>query len=72
MKLKIEKGIPIPDGGGTTRSGIMQQLQSMKPGDSFMWPGKSRSNVHLYAKMANVKIITRATGGGKYRVWRLE
>lgn len=73
MNIKIEKGIPIPYGAiGYKKDAVGEMFRSMKVGESFIWPGKSISNVHLYAKFARVKIITRTVKGGKKRVWRVK
>lgn len=73
MKIKIEHGIPIPYGSlGYKKDHISLELKSMKVGDSFIWHGRSVSNIHLYAKFARVKIITRTVEDGKHRVWRVK
>lgn len=71
MKLVIKKNIPIPDarGGKGAKDATIAQLRAMKPGDSFIWPGKSISNIHVYGKLAGVKIVTWEVEKGKRRVW---
>ena len=67
-ELKIEKGIPIPEGVG---SGCIATLRAMKIGDSFLFPLSKRTSISGQAMRAGVKIITRAVDGKQVRVWRI-
>ena len=69
--LKIEKGVPIPEGSG--RKGVLvSTFEAMKVGDSFLFPTKNRTQLALYAERAKVKIITRAADEENVRVWRVK
>lgn len=69
--VKIERGMPIPRQAGVKQSAWSQVLKSMKVGDSFIWTGKSVSNLYLYARLAGIKITVREESGHK-RAWRIK
>lgn len=69
--IKIEKGIPMPK-LKNEKGGFIEALKSMKVGDSFIDPHKSVSNVHVYARMAGIKIATRTMPDKTKRVWRVK
>ena len=69
---KIEKGVPLPSrGGGMGWGWLTPLLTSMKPGDSFIYPGKSISNVYLYARTLKIQVTTHREKDGSVRVWRV-
>lgn len=70
MEIKIEKGIPLCV-SPTSNSSVMDTLRKMEVGDSFAYHKKSISNIHVYAKMAGVKIATRTMPDKTKRVWRI-
>ena len=68
--LKIEKGIPVPEGHGNHR-GYAQVLRAMKEGESVLLPVKSYAGAwqHACKAMGKGNFIVRADGKG-FRVWR--
>lgn len=72
ISVKIEHDIPIPEQMACGSKSSRSILKSMKVGDSFIWPNKSRSNIYLYATMEGIKILGRTMQDGKYRVWRIK
>ena len=71
MKIKLEHGIPIPN-SKHGHAGLSSLIRSMKVGDSFVWEGKSVSNVYVAAKIADMRIAARTIGDHKFRVWRVK
>ncbi len=71
--IEIEKGVPIPVSGAQAANGIIAQMRKMSVGDSFVYRGKSISNVHVYAKMSRIKLMTRTIDKktGAKRCWRV-
>ncbi len=66
MKIKIEKGVPIPSRGGE----ISTALRRMEKGDSFLIEKKKRGVVGIIAGRAGIGILTRFEANGIIRVWR--
>lgn len=69
MKIKIEKGIPLPTPRGKSNE-IIAALMAAKIGDSFLVPLNKRNNMGTWAARAKVKITTRVDGETHLRVWR--
>lgn len=69
-KLKLEKGISIPEYG--RRSELMTTMESMKVGDSFLYPLGKRTGLPTMANRAKIKIVTRTVDAEHVRVWRVE
>lgn len=69
--IEIESGIPIPE----RKSGALKwapMLLAMKSGDSFVVRNLPvKASVCSSAKNAGVKICTRKTEDGQYRIWRI-
>ncbi len=80
MKIKIEKNIPIPEGGRTRpKQPFRLALEKMEVGDSFAYdaPGyptkdKIRSVIYHVQVDSKKKFMTRSIGGIKRRVWRIK
>lgn len=72
MEVKIEKGVPIPESRKSSPKGIIMTLKGMSFGDSFVYPGKSVSNIYLYARMGGIRVTCHALPDGKWRVWRIK
>lgn len=67
-ELKIEKGIPIPQ--GRHNKGYSEILRKLKVGDSVLLPGQKESVRSLAAKtLGNGKYACRLDKDG-VRVWR--
>ena len=66
--FKIDKGIPMPK--LSTHGETMNTLRAMKIGDSFLYPAQKRNGINGQAQRAGIKIVTRAAGKDKVRVWR--
>ena len=63
-KIKIEKGIPIPELG----TGFTAIMKKMEVGDSIIVAGKRPSSIHIVAK--NIGITIRKASKTELRVWR--
>lgn len=73
MKIKIERGIPIPE--SYTRSKDWDFLESMKVGDSFAVPILKMQSVRMILcqrvrRGLKAKFKTRSVGD-QLRVWRV-
>lgn len=68
-EIKIESGIPIPDGNSRQRPYPSAMCQ-MNVGDSFTAPRTLQVQMPAYAKTAKVKIKTRKIDDQTIRVWR--
>ena len=72
MSIKVQKGIPVPEGDGRPR---VYPFDRMKVGDSFVLSAEEsklesrRQSVLNSARRQGVKITTRIESG-KVRVWR--
>lgn len=67
--VKIDKGIPIPR--IRPRNGKWSSTMStMKVGDSFLYPRKSRNNLAWMARNTGISITTRKVSDSEVRVWR--
>lgn len=64
--LKIEKGIPLPNGDAQS---VVGQLRAMEVGDSFLWPAKRDGLNPRFSLLKPKKFATRKAEGG-FRVWR--
>jgi hypothetical protein len=72
VKIKIEKGIPIPVTALKTSSGLSDALARCDVGDSFMCPKfKSRATVYSIARYRGIRVSVRREGS-KIRVWRVK
>jgi len=80
MKIKIEKNVPIPEGGrARPKKPLRLALEKLEVGDSFVYetpeyPAKDKIrnviyHVHISSKK---KFMTRSIGGIKRRVWRIK
>jgi hypothetical protein len=68
--LPIEKGVPLPE--GLRRGAIKNTLLALSPGDSFVVPPKSVSNVYARAKRLGIKIcVAHRSDKSGARVWRV-
>ena len=65
-KIKIEKGIPIPELG----TGFTAIMKKMEVGDSIIVAGKRPSSIHIVAKNIGIKITIRKASKTELRVWR--
>ena len=74
MRLKVEKGIPIPDRAGEGElSGVTNTLGKIKVGESFMWPvALRRNNLYLFARRLGIQITIRKLNARHCRVWRVK
>lgn len=73
MKIKIDKGVPPPN-GGLPRGGLWALMRQMKVGDSILVPGEFQPhNVRMAAQQCfgSRNYSTRPEPGG-LRVWRLK
>lgn len=71
MKIKIDKGVPLPARRGQGPSDLTQTLRGLKVGDSFVYPNLNRSNIFIAAGRVGIKVATRANGSS-IRVWRVK
>lgn len=73
-RITIERGIEMPPPMRLAVRGqlaaLRNALQSMKPGDSFMWNGKNTTAFRA-AKQLDLRIGTRKVHSEGYRVWRM-
>lgn len=72
MDIKVEHNIPIPQRHGKQPGVLIKTLKEMRIGDSFIYPGKSISNVYVSARMVGVRIQVRTTDGNRKRVWKIK
>lgn len=70
-RIKIERGIPVPQRNSMAKSKWEVILNKMSVGDSFVLKKKSGLNYILkVAKGINI-LITSRSYGDKRRIWRL-
>lgn len=72
-KIKIEKGIDVPDCRWATEGEffeLREVLRKMKVGESFRW--HNSQNVYRAARQLNVKVISRKLNGSGYRIWKVK
>jgi len=68
MEIKIEKDVPIPEGGLT---GLGKVLSSMEIGDSILIPASKRTYMTYYqGRSQPKKFVTCSCEDGNVRVWR--
>lgn len=70
--IKIDKNVPMPVGGGRKTSGLMFTIKSMKVGDSFLHPIKTRTGLSGLAMRCQISITTRTVDKDNVRVWRIK
>lgn len=72
MKIKIEKGIPLP----TLESNVLETLPKMEVGDSFAFPSHKKSSIYGYAKRYKKEnkgwSYTIKTLTEECRLWRIK
>lgn len=77
MKIRIEKGVPIPPQKGRPPGGspLRAALREMEIGDSFAvgeeYVARTRNAISALKRASRRRFITRAEGDG-IRVWRVE
>lgn len=69
LNVQIEKDIPMPK---SKRSGaVMEILQQMEVGDSFIATDKIKFNsLYQTARRLNMSVAKREVEGGELRIWR--
>ena len=79
MKIKIEKNVPIPEGGARRlKSPLRLALEKMEVGDSFAYDAPDypkdivRSCATHIQNSSKKKFRTLSIGGIKRRVWRIK
>jgi hypothetical protein len=75
MSIEIEKGIPIPPGGGRRHTGLMASMKKMAIGDSFLYPAPRLSSItgtasSIRRMRPGFKVQTRKLTEENVRVWR--
>lgn len=71
VKLKIEKGIPVPSDGA--KNHIAYTIRRMQKGDSFVWPkGRVPNGLYATAKAIGMKLTSRKLQNGNSRFWRIK
>lgn len=71
MEIKIEKGLPLPEKKWAHYGFIAAALKQMEIGDSFECTESQRSAASQTAHRHGIKVITRKSGQGLCRVWRV-
>jgi hypothetical protein len=69
--VKIERNVPRPFRTSTGFSQWGEALAKMKIDDSFVYTGKSVSNMYIYAKCRGLKISAHKNDDGTFRIWRV-
>lgn len=72
MEIKIEKGLPLPEQKRAQYGLIAAALKQMEIGDSFECKESQRCAASQAAHRHGIKVLTRKTGQGLVRVWRIE
>jgi len=74
MNIKIESGIPMPepDNNRAGPGSIRALLESMKVGDSFLYPISKRASIIPSALRYKMKVTTRRETDSHCRVWRVK
>ena len=73
MDVKIEKGIPPPD-GKRQQCGMASVFRKMEVGDSFIWPetlSQDASSISSNARKNGIQVSSRTQPDGTIRVWRI-
>lgn len=71
MKIKIEKGIPLPSKRGVEFNNASNILQSMEVGDSFLCSVQEANTFRAMAPRYGMKVTGRTQEDGSVRVWRV-
>jgi hypothetical protein len=67
--MKIDKNIPIPPITRGVTAGMTTTLRSMKAGESFVAPLKTRNSIQSCARSARIKVAVRKISPTECRVW---
>lgn len=69
LDIKIEKGVPVPEGQPGRHSPWRRLLEKMSPGDSFVVDAEGEAReIQRKSWRWGLKVTTRQEGE-KYRVW---
>jgi hypothetical protein len=71
MGIRIEKQVPLPEKKGGPYGQLAAALRQMEIGDSFECTESQRSAASQTAHRHGIKVITRKSGQGLCRVWRV-
>lgn len=73
IKIKIEKGIPLPD-CATAKSPLRIAMEKMAVEDSFEIPSDSYATNYFYqcAKHVGINIAIRKVNAKSFRIWRVK
>lgn len=74
-EIKIEKGVPIPEGTRGRHGRWRRLFEQMEIGDSFLVDFKDRKAVGIWNSQANkdssFTVVTRSVGDGLCRIWKV-
>lgn len=71
MDIKIEKGVPIPEGRKTSQ--MREIARQMEPGDSVLVPTvEARNGLYSHLRSIGCKSTSRKLSDGTYRLWRIK